>query len=538
MIKQKEVTAMQYCLYLRKSRADADAEARGEGETLSRHQKILLELAKKMHLNITEIYKEIVSGETIAARPVMQHMLQEVEQCKWDGVLVMEIERLARGDTIDQGIMAQAFKYSNTKIITPFKTYDPNNEFDEEYFEFGLFMSRREYKTINRRLQNGRLASVKEGKYIGSKPPYGYERIRLEKQKGWTLQQIPEEAEIVKTIFEWYTVGEQNQNTSKRLGISLIARRLNSMNIPSKTGKKWNVSVIRDILTNPVYIGKIRWNFRPAVKKVVNGQIVYSRPSNNTQQCTIANGLHTPIISETTFESAQQYLKQNPPHPIAENHIVKNPLAGIVVCGKCGHNMVRRPYSNKQSDVLMCTATYCDNISSALHFVEKHILISLEQWLQEYKLQWNMEESLPKQHNQIQIKKTAYQKAEKELVTLHQQLDNTHTLLEQGIYSTDIFLERSRLLHQKIENTKQNLQMLKNDIEKDILYQQNQNDIIPKVEHLLSVYDTLYTAKSKNDMLKEVLEKVIYIKNKNGRWHNSPDDFEIVLYPKIPLYTH
>ena len=80
--------------------------------------------------------------------------------------------------------------------------------------------------------------------------------------------------------------------------------------------------------------------------------------------------------------------------------------------------------------------------------------------------------------------------------------------------------------------------MLKNDIEKDILYQQNQNDIIPKVEHLLSVYDTLYTAKSKNDMLKEVLEKVIYIKNKNGRWHNSPDDFEIVLYPKIPLYTH
>ena len=38
---------MQYCLYLRKSRADADAEARGEGETLSRHQKILLELAKK-----------------------------------------------------------------------------------------------------------------------------------------------------------------------------------------------------------------------------------------------------------------------------------------------------------------------------------------------------------------------------------------------------------------------------------------------------------------------------------------------------------
>ncbi len=280
---------MQYCLYLRKSRADAEAEARGEGETLARHQKILMELAKKMQLNITEIYKEIVSGETIAARPIMQHMLQEVEQCKWSGVLVMEIERLARGDTIDQGIMAQAFKYSNTKIITPLKTYDPNNEFDEEYFEFGLFMSRREYKTINRRLQRGRITSVKEGKYLGSKPPYGYDRIRLENQKGWTLQIIPEEAEVVKTIFEWYTLGEIQQNDNKRLGISLIARKLNNMNIPSKTGKKWNVSVIRDILTNPVYVGKVRWNYRPAVKKVVDGQIIYKTHSNVLLQTAYIN---------------------------------------------------------------------------------------------------------------------------------------------------------------------------------------------------------------------------------------------------------
>lgn len=72
-------------------------------------------------------------------------------------VFVMEVERLARGDTIDQGIVAQTFKYSNTKIITPMKIYDPNNEYDEEYFEFGLFMPRREYKTTNRRLQRGRI---------------------------------------------------------------------------------------------------------------------------------------------------------------------------------------------------------------------------------------------------------------------------------------------------------------------------------------------------------------------------------------------
>jgi DNA invertase Pin-like site-specific DNA recombinase len=172
---------MKTCIYLRKSRSDAEAEQRGEGETLARHEKILLEIAKKQKLNIEKIYKEIVSGETIASRPVMQHVLNEVEQGLWDSVLVMEVERLARGDTVDQGIMSQTFKYSGTKIITPLKTYDPNNEYDVEYFEFGLFMSRREYKTINRRLQKGRELSVKEGKFVGNIAPYGYIRDKINK---------------------------------------------------------------------------------------------------------------------------------------------------------------------------------------------------------------------------------------------------------------------------------------------------------------------------------------------------------------------
>ena len=55
---------MPYSMYLRKSRADAEAEARGEGETLARHEKALLELAKRLHLNVTEIYREVVSGES------------------------------------------------------------------------------------------------------------------------------------------------------------------------------------------------------------------------------------------------------------------------------------------------------------------------------------------------------------------------------------------------------------------------------------------------------------------------------------------
>ena len=52
----------QFCIYLRKSRADAEAEKLGEGETLARHERILTELAVKLGLPIGKIYRELVSG--------------------------------------------------------------------------------------------------------------------------------------------------------------------------------------------------------------------------------------------------------------------------------------------------------------------------------------------------------------------------------------------------------------------------------------------------------------------------------------------
>lgn len=177
---------MPYAMYLRKSRADAEAEARGEGETLSRHRAMLDALAARHGRVISDedVFQEIVSGDSIASRPQMQRLLDSVLAGRYEGVYVTEVERLARGDTSDQGRVAQTFMLSGTKIITLSKIYDPSNEFDVEFFEFSLFMSRREYKSINRRIQAGRMQSIREGRYIASCPSYGYRRIRIAGEKG------------------------------------------------------------------------------------------------------------------------------------------------------------------------------------------------------------------------------------------------------------------------------------------------------------------------------------------------------------------
>ena len=178
----------QYVQYLRKSRFDRDYAELSVEETLKRHQEILDKLAKDRGYHIAKTYYEVVSGESIAARPQIQAMLEEVNAGLYTGVLVVDLERLARGNGADQAYISQVFQFSGTQIITPSKTYDPNNEFDQEYFEFGLFMSRREYKTINRRLVRGRQSSASEGKYISSIAPYGYRRIKLEGEKGFSLE--------------------------------------------------------------------------------------------------------------------------------------------------------------------------------------------------------------------------------------------------------------------------------------------------------------------------------------------------------------
>lgn len=526
-------SADEYCMYLRKSRVDLEAEAHGDGETLARHEKLLLEVARRDHLNVTQIYREVVSGETIAARPVMQHLIQEVELGRWAGVLVVEVERLARGDTIDQGIVAQTFKYSGTKIITPLKVYDPNNEYDEEYFEFGLFMSRREYKTINRRLQRGRLASAKEGKWVSGVAPYGYEKIRVPNDKGWTLRPLEDEADIVRFIFRLYTAGEETEDGSvKKVGSYSLAVRLDKMGVKPPSGSPcWNSNTIQSILQNPVYIGKIRWNVHKTRKRVINNVVRVERYLAPPDEQILVDGLHPAIVDEAVFLAAQDLMAQKGPVPVQAANTVSNPLAGILVCGKCGRHIVLRP--NAYGGVLMCPNRACDNVGSKYGIVEERLLQALSQWLSDYRLEWS--DRLPAEEQAlIDLKGKSIRKAQQEIDTLQKQLERTHDLLEQGVYDTDTFLARSRSITERINSANESIASLSAELIEDEARAASRKLVVPKVEKLLEVYAELPSAQAKNEMLKEVIEKVEYTKlQRSGR--NGPfDNFDLLLYPKLP----
>lgn len=534
MYNKKEIDKLgHYVIYLRKSRADIEAESHGEGETLARHRSALLSLAKKLGISITAIYEEIVSGERIANRPEMMKLLDEVDDGLWDGVLVMEVERLARGDTKDQGIVAESFKYSNTLIITPQRIYDPNDESDEEYFEFGLFMSRREYKTIKRRLQNGRLASVSEGHYAGSKPPYGYERVKIQGDRSYTLSPIPDQEEIVKYIYESYVYGErQEDGTRKRIGTSIIARRINEMGVPSGTGKKWVCSSVDSILRNPVYIGLIRWDGRKHVKSIVDGKVVTSRPRNHDYKTF--KGLHPAIIEDEIYYKAQELMKQSKISNVKYTKLMKNPLAGLVYCAECGRAMQRKPVKDGQETYIMCQPS-CPTVSTRIRLVESQTIEFLKEYVRRSKIDFE-DTSVDESDNSIKLQESLLSAAISRMETYKKQADNLYDLLEQNVYTTEVFLSRSKILEEKMKLEAETITKLEDTMNNEKSKASRKNDFVPRVQHLIDVYDTS-SAEEKNTLLKGVIERIEYkklVRNKKG--DGSTPRFELQIYPRIEGY--
>lgn len=519
-----------YCAYLRKSRDDIELEHSSGYDILKRHRETLLELSHHYGVVISKFYEEVVSGDSIDSRPEMCSLLQDVDSGMWDGVFVIEVERLARGDTIDQGRVSRSFQYSDTLIITPLKIYDQSDEYDEEYFEFGLFMSRREYKTIKRRLNRGRLRSVQDGKYVGNIPPFGYERVRIEGDTGFTLKPLHEEASIVKLIFDLYVHGDGS--TPIRYGMQRIADYLNVHNLHPRKGNKWTIATIRDILANPVYCGYLRWNRRKSVRKIVNGKIEISRPINHDYN--LCKGLHEPIISVELYNLAEEIRNQNPCVPVGTQHSQKNPLAGLVYCSECGAAMQRKPcYQAGKESSFICPTRWCPTVSDYLDKVEHEILLSLQKICDGYKYQ-----AMPNKMNKdsLNSKQAILEAKKKELSDINSRRESLFDFLERGIYTEEIFAERMKKLEKEKQEVETALDTITAEYDALSFKIQEQENFVPKCETLLASYDSL-TPIEKNNALKELIGKIIYTKTeKNTRGNIDDVLFTLDIFPKIQRF--
>ena len=484
--------------YLRKSRME---EGMDTEEVLARHRAALAEYAAAHDVHIIETYYEVKSGESLYARPEMLRLLEDVESGKYDAVLCMDLDRLSRGRMKDQGIILDAFRESGTLIITPEKTYNLSDEIDDELAEFKTFMSRREYKIINKRLRRGLMQSINDGWYVAN-APYGYRKVVVDRRP--TLEINEDEAKFVRMMYDMYINGS---------GCTKIARYVNALGAHPHRSAAFNRSSVAMILRNPTYAGKIVWNQKSHIKKGAKGNPKHITVYNPREKWLITEGRHPAIIDPEVYNKVQEILAGRY-IPNKSDGTIKSPLAGLVKCSVCGRNMQRMEMHKKVAYLLCNTPGCC--ASAKFEYVEDRVLRHLKQVLAELTV------DKPSQYTgrHDRTLQADLDVIRKEQAAAQTQKNKLYELLETGVYDLDTFRERMDAVKNKIASLEGKEKMALRAI--DDAQHADPAALAAKIQVLLDAYDASDGA-AKNAMLKSIINVIWYTKEKKTK----PRDFSL-----------
>lgn len=482
-------------VYLRKSRMEEGLDTE---QVLSKHRHALNECAQRHGLDILDYYPEVVSGESLYARPQMLRLLEAVEAGRYDAVLCMDLDRLSRGRMKDQGIILDAFKDSGTLIVTPEKVYDLSDEIDDELAEFKTFMSRREYKIINKRLRRGLQRSIQDGCYVAN-APYGYKKVTIDRRP--TLEIYEPEARFVRIMYSMYANG---------YGCVAIANHVNAMGARPHRSDAFSRSSVAKILRSPTYIGKIVWDQKTHIKKNSKGNLKHITIYNPPEKWTITDGLHPPIVEKEVFDKVQDIMAGRY-RPAYNDGTVKSSLAGLVKCASCGGNMQRM--TMRGQPYLLCPRKGCC-AAAKFELVEARVLRHLEEALAQIQLQ------RPEHTQDLAPLEEMLAAINKELNAANRQKARLHELLEMGEYDLPTYRERMAAVKEKLSA----LERRQEDTQRR-LEQARAFDPGVQATNIRAVLDAYHTsdAAHQNAMLHSVIELITYRKAKKTK----PADFEL-----------
>lgn len=487
-------------IYLRKSRAEEHMSLEA---VLNRHLTDLQEYAEKYGFLVDEedIYKEVVSGESLFSRPQMLRLMEAVSAGKYEAVLVMDMQRLGRGGMYDQGFILDTFKDSQTLIVTPERIYDLTKEMDEEAAEMQTFLSRSEYRMITKRLRRGTLHSVKNGAYMAN-APFGYQKVRINKMP--SLEIVPEEAECVRQIFQLYADGN---------GCTKIEQAVNAMGYHGRRGSRFNRNTIRLILDNPVYIGKVRWDKTATVKSGIGADRQKKVVYNPAEKIRIIDGHHPAIISQELWDTVQARRKSR--YFYVDNKHVASPLAGMVHCSKCGH-LMNMQGKNKGVPYLLCPTKGCC-AGAKFEFVEKAVLRQLTMLSND--LEVEVSEAAPPNVSQ---QEAVLSKMRSQIVKLEDRRNRLYSLLEDGTYSRALFSERMQVLAQEEASLQDAISSLESDIRVEL--SRNKEKQLSQIKTVLAQYQSS-DLPSRKALLQSIISDIRYTKEKKTK----PGDFALSL---------
>lgn len=455
--------------------------------------KLLKDYAKSHGYVVSKIFYEVgISGRKADKRPEFQKMigLAKSSDHPADAILVWKYSRFARNQ--EESIVYKSLlkKKHNVDVISvseplvdgPFGSLiERIIEWMDEYYSVRL----------SGEVTRGMKEKAERGGYQ-ARPPLGY-KIVTHKEPPVI---VPEEAEIVKLIFEKYA----NEN----LGIFEIARLLNMHNFKTSHGKEFERRSIEYILQNPTYCGMIRWN------RTINE----SNEIRPESEWIVTDGEHPAIISKELFDKAQErYKREYRPRGSRPVSTYKHWLSGVVKCPACGRTMTAntirnntRVYSHFRCYGYTKGKCMANNSISSIK-LEPAVLESIKTVLDSGKITYRKIEA--KTDDTVDLKTIL----EDQIKKIDVKLQRIKEAYMNGIDTMEEYKENKQAVQEEKQHLEKQLSEIKEEKSNS---KDDDEDMLLRVKN---VYDILSSdsvdATTKNDVLRSVVEKIIYEKDKD-----------------------
>lgn len=298
-----------------------------------------------------DTFKGQETGSALASRETIHELIGFLRSQRPDAIWVIEQSRLTRGDELDVAVLLRELRENNTKIVLERGTVvDPTDLEGGFSFRLKALMDRREWEVITARNKRGKDEKAKRGLLVNARPAYGYKTSGEGREKGKRVP-IPEEAAVVRQIFEWTVQGLSARKITKLLFEQGTPAPTQVGRISGKRPQRfknelqlWSRSTIRRILDNPIYLGV---SFRSCwIKK--GKQFVFDQTNPNA---IWVENAHEPIIERDLWDAAHRQIQSLR----GQRHIAVHMLTGLMVCPRCGNTFsVTSSKKNKNA----CTSYY------------------------------------------------------------------------------------------------------------------------------------------------------------------------------------
>jgi len=198
-------------------------------------------------LELVGVYREAGVSGYERERPELERLLADAKAGKFDVVIFPSIDRAGRSvkDVIE---IDCALREAGVGVVFVREGIDTSTPTGEFFRNVMASLAQLEGRIIADRLTKGRQRKAAGGGYVGGWLPYGY------RHEAGAVAVIPEQADVVKRIFEWRSEG---------LSYREIACRLESEGAQAQRGGSWQVSTLRRIVSNRFYLGMAGFDGHP-----------------------------------------------------------------------------------------------------------------------------------------------------------------------------------------------------------------------------------------------------------------------------------